>query len=443
MCNLFFKKFKNILDIFCIIIKWLSFIYWFSTNYNIIKTDINQAKILKNKLENLGILGIKLGQYLCTRTDITSDIMKDELKIFLNDNKTHSIDHTMKILEESNIINIDDINIGDIIGSGSLNQVYHITMNNNLYQDTKLVLKIKHPEVFKLTNEIYAIKKMIKFLSCFNRFNLFINIDWDSFFNVLEEQVNLNNEKKFMEKYYNIFKNVYEITIPKYIMGNMNFIIMTLCEGKPLNTISKDNPIYMKAHNLCICSSIHTFFCHNIIYGDVHEGNILVQDNGNISIIDFGICIEFDEDDFNGIYAFSKFENDPSEINCYAFIKSFIHSYDIYNNNINIKELSNNVHKDYHLHQIKRMHDTFNTITSYIRKYNAYMKGKCLLFFLNSILIENLSIYNETIDMSTAIGISYMKKNNFLIDGFHLANDYYDTIMKKIPTDLKIKYNLL
>jgi predicted unusual protein kinase regulating ubiquinone biosynthesis (AarF/ABC1/UbiB family) len=443
MCKLFLKKIKNILDILCIIIKWVSFIYWFSTKYDIIKTDINQSKILKNKLENLGILGIKLGQYLCTRSDITSDIMKNELVAFLNDNKIHSIDHTIKILEESNIINIDDINIGDIIGSGSLNQVYHININNNLYQDTKLVLKIKHPEVFKLNNEIYAVKKIIKFLSCFNRFNIFINIDWDSFFNILEEQIDLNNEKKFMEKYYNIFNNVPEITIPKYIMGNTDFIIMTYCEGNSLNTIPKNDPIYLRAHNLCICSSIHTFFCNNIIYGDVHEGNILVKDNGNISIIDFGICIEFNEDDFNGIYAFAKFENDPSIENCYAFIQSFVHPYDIYNNTINIKELSNKVHKEYHLHQIKKMHDTFNIISSYAKKYNAYLKGKCLLYFINFILIENLSPYNETIDISTSIAISHMKKTNFLTKNFHLFDEYYDIIMKKTPSDIIEKYNLL
>ena len=440
MCNLFFKNIKTIFDILYIIIKWLSFIYWFSTNYYMIKIDTSYVKILKNKLEKLGILGIKLGQYLCTRTDITSDVMKNELKTFLNENKIHSINHTKKILQQYNIY--DDIIIGDIIGSGSLNQVYHITMNNSLYQNQKLVLKIKHPEAFQLANEICAVKKIIKFLSCFNQFNIFINIDWNSFFNVLEEQIDLNNEIKFMKKYYNIFKNVPEITTPQYIMGNSDFIIMTFCEGNPLNTIPKNNVKYIRAHNLCICLSIHAFFCHMIIYGDVHEGNILVQDNGNISIIDFGICIELDDDDFNGIYAFSKFENDPSTDNCYSFLKTFIHPYDIYNNNIDIKELSNCVHQEYHLHKIKKMHDTFNIITDYAKKYNAFLKGKCLLYFLNSILIENLSPYNENIDMSTAIAISYMKKTNFLTNDFYLLDEYYNVIMKKIPSDLIKKYDI-
>jgi hypothetical protein len=44
--------------------------------------------------------------------------------------------------------------------------------------------------------------------------------------------------------------------------------------------------------------------------------------------------------------------------------------------------------------------------------------------------------------MSTIIAITYMKRNNFLIDDFHIIDDYYNNLLKKIPVELIDKYNL-
>ena len=120
--------------------KWMVFIGWLSWNYTRINNDPYYAKKLKEYLESLGILGIKLGQYLCNRQDICSDVMKNELEEFLSNNPIHSITHTNAILEKWGVT---DIELGEVIGSGSLTQVYRC---NKKGSDEKLVLKIKHPE---------------------------------------------------------------------------------------------------------------------------------------------------------------------------------------------------------------------------------------------------------------------------------------------------------
>ena len=147
---------------FFIIWKWVSFIYWFSRNYTEIKISEIYSKLLKEKLENLGILGIKFGQYLCNRADISTKIMRNELMSFLNNNKTHSIEHTMELLNKSGIFKTRNVTLGRIIGSGSLTQVYECKLDNS---DEKLVLKVKHPEVSKLHDEIYALKTITWFTS--------------------------------------------------------------------------------------------------------------------------------------------------------------------------------------------------------------------------------------------------------------------------------------
>ena len=416
-------------------IKWIYTIYWFTNNYKMIQTDKLYAKQFKDKLNNLGILGIKFGQYICTRSDITTDIMKEELKVFLNNNILHSIKDTNIILEKAGIIN--DIILGEVIGSGSFAQVYRCT-----YQNRDLVIKVNHPSINNLRYEIVAIKSIIKLLSCFNKFKMFINIDWNQFFNIIESQINLNNEKKYMDKYYSIYNNNSDITIPQYIIGNNDFIIMTYCEGKPLNYYPRDSIQYKKAHNLLMCSSIHTMFLHYINYGDVHEGNILVKDDGTLSIVDFGICIEINEDEFIGLNALSKFENNPTYNNCYNLLKAIIQPKDIYNNIINFDKISNDICRSYTYTKNNKMNETISIIEKCALENNILIKANFLTFLLNVVLVESLSPYNEIVDMSTIIAITYMKRNNFLIDDFHIIDDYYNNLLKKIPVELIDKYNL-
>lgn len=436
----FFKKLYNII---IILISWLRFMYWLNGNYNNIKNNREYAKLLKEKLENLGILGIKLGQYLCTRIDITSDIMKEELQVFLNNNKTHGIDHTINILNKAGINNII---IQDIIGSGSLTQVYRCKLPSYSATET-FVLKVKHPEIANLNNEIYVVKKIIRFMSCFKKFSFFINIDWNGFFNLLEIQLDLNNEKRFMEKYYSMYHNNSEITIPQYIIGNSDFIIMTYCEGKTLNCYDRNSNIYKKAHNLLSCSIYHTFFNNMIIHGDIHEGNILVRDDGTISIIDFGICVELSEDDIKGIMAASKFENDPTKENLYNFVNAIIYPYDIYNKNVNINNIVTIIYNDYNIiyskTKLTSFNDNINRIITNLKQYDVIIKNNILLYLLNILLISGMTPYNEKYNMTPIIALSYMKQNRFFIKECEsFLDEYYNIMYKKIPIDLIKKYNI-
>ena len=440
MISFLYQYIKKRITIMLIFFKWIYFMCWFGYNYNNIKTNPIYAKLLKTKLENLGILGIKLGQYLCNRIDVCTYIMKEELKIFLNNNSIHSFSHTKNILDKAGI---KDIVIGEVIGSGSLTQVYMCKLDNI---QEHLVLKVKHPEVFQINNEIIALKSLIRMLSYFKKFSLFVNLDWNEFFMLLEKQLDLNNEKVFLEKYYNIYENkIPEITTPKYIMGNEDYIIMTWCPGKPLNCIPKSSSVYKKAHNLFMTSSLHTFFIHQITHGDVHEGNILVKDDGTISIIDFGICLEFSEEQYQGIFAISKFENNPTLDRCKLFISALIQPCDVYNKPINLEVFSKEVYDEYITLNYKfkpiNMSDLFNLLSKYIQKYNVLLKGNILSYILNMILLEGLSPYDEKIDISTYVAANYMKNKPFFIEEMDFVLDeYYNELIKKIPVDIIEKY---
>ena len=430
-------------------VKWIIFVYWFTRNYNMIRTDSLYAIQFKNKLENLGIMGIKFGQYICSRTDITTDIMKQELQSFLSENKLHSMEHTMMILNKANINNII---IDDVIGSGSLTQVYRCRLPAYSMNET-FVLKVKHPDVYKIKYEISALKYLLKILSYFNRFKLLINVEWNNFFMLLETQLDLNNEKKFMEKYYSIYNNnkneMKDITIPHYIVGNKDFIIMTYCEGKPLNMYPRDSMQYKRAMILFGSSTIHTFYKHMIIHGDIHEGNILVRDDGCISIIDFGICIELNDDECHGIYALSNFANEPTYNNIKLVVYAFAQPLDIYNNPINIDTLSHEIYNmviklDEATNNNKRstINNTFNIVVNVTTKYNALIKSNILLYFMNIALTESLSPFigeEKLVEMSLVM--LYMKNSKYFLEECeHFLDDYYKDSIRYISKETLEKY---
>ena len=427
---------------FLIFCKWILFMFWFSWNYKKIKVDKSYAVSLKSKLENLGIIGIKLGQYLCNRRDVCSDIMKEELKSFLSSNKVHSFMHTKQILDKAGV---NDLVIGDIIGSGSLTQTYLCTKEGS---DRKLVLKVMHPEVRTIIHEISALKSILKAFSYFGKFKTLVNVDWNKFFFLIEQQTDLDNEKKYMKKYFDIYTDkLPEIEIPEFIQGNSDYILMSFCEGRQLNEIPRDSELYARAHNKFACSFVHTFFIHQIIHGDIHEGNILVKDNGDISMIDFGICIELTEQQYKGIFATSRFENEPSMETSMEFIKAVIEPWDVFGNMINMKQLCKDSYEEY----VKAcdgkiqtsINNFFNSLIIFIQKYNVLMKGEILSYFLNMILIEGLSPCNERINMSGFKAVVYMKKHPFYLDEMDfLLDEYYGELKKKFPQDLIEKYDV-
>ena len=423
--------------------KWLSFLLWMYRYYPTVCTNPVYTKQCRQKLESLGILGIKLGQYLCNRPDMITAIMKKEFSVLLSNNKIHPLSHTKALLRDANMEQV--VVLGEVIGSGSLAQVYRCSIGD----DHNLVLKINHPEVSQLPVEIDVMKKLIKILGCMSRFTFIKNMDWDEFFSALESQIDMTNEIANLQTFRTMYKDkLSEITIPRYVSGNKNFIIMTYCEGKTLNHFEKDDPIYQKAHNLFVCSLIHTGFVYRFMHGDIHEGNILVKDNGDISIIDFGVCMRLSEEQFLGILSISKFEIDPSYENCESLVEALIHEYTIDGKTLDIPVLAHELYDKYKTILTDRgvtptITDFFDLVTTMAQRYRVLIRGNIMAYFMNVILLEGLSPFSEDQQMSSMIALAHMKRTPFFVEegGAHLEEYYQTTLAKTFPYLIE-KYNL-
>jgi len=418
--------------------KWLNFLRWYYYYYHHIYDSPYYSKLFKDKLEQLGILGIKIGQYLCNRPDISSDIMKKELSVFLSQNKVHGIRHTESLLKKANI----NVQLGEVIGSGSLTQVYTCTLEGD---DRPLVVKVKHPEVEQLKIEIQVIKTILYFTSCFSSCRVVQYMDWNDFFGLIEEQMDMRNEISHMKKFAEIYRDMDEICVPEFVVGNEDCIVMTFCQGKTLNLIPREEPIYHKAHMLFVCSVIYSGLAHRILHGDVHEGNILVKENGDISIIDFGVCTRLTIEQLIGIFAVSKFECTPNYDNCHELVIALTHDAIIEKDPVKLNLLTNEI-LDRYTEEIQipaNYMSFFNLIVSLSHKYKILIRGNIISYFMNVILLEGLSPFHGEHELSALISINYMNSHPFFKKNHNKdIEKYFKSLVLRTKPELLKKYNI-
>jgi predicted unusual protein kinase regulating ubiquinone biosynthesis (AarF/ABC1/UbiB family) len=432
--------------------KWFAFIVYFHINHKWLLNEYEGVLRLRKEFINLGILGLKLGQYLGSRNDIFSDEHKKVFEDFLSENPSHELSYTNFIINEeideivsrekiySNIslkqilphLSLEPI----VLGSGSVAQAYRCTIN----ETTPCVLKVLHPQSVELGGEVQAVKYVLKILTTFVK--TLINVDWDDFFQSILDQCDLKNEAENMEKFYNIFKDHPMIETPEPMYWSKKFLIMSFCEGKPIVKIDRKSDIYENASRHVCSSYIYSILKNNCGHGDLHPGNVLVKPNGKIAILDYGICLRADDIDmksflrswFKSIISFN-YED------LYIVFGFLIKDYDKFNRKINfdtvvIKWIE--YYKDKNEANIQNAKTKtgmdFNLImkelSAFIRINNYIIKGFCFTALLQFFILENY-INDNGLGYGKCYMInifSFMKHNQYYVDNLgYIIHQLYES----------------
>lgn len=110
-----------------------------------------------------------------------------------------------------------------------------------------------------------------------------------------------NKINQVYERETTILKHLDGTFTPKYITGgvteNRSYIVMELCSGEHVSRVAKrfrELPIKESRNKLLeLCKKIVSAYVHlhtnNVIHGDVHQGNLLFEEEGSLKVIDFGL----------------------------------------------------------------------------------------------------------------------------------------------------------
>jgi len=257
----------------------------------LIKHNLYNDKVVKIFLKNMhncGVITTKMIQWSIPYLKI---INYDEniIKIFektYEECPIHSLEWTEKIYENDLYENIhDNYDILDVVGSGSIAQVYKIKCKktNKIY-----ALKVKHPNT---ENNFRIIKYYMKIIFFIFSFNNILPIELEKFLNQFESQLNFVNEANNLLKFNELYNNNNIFKIPKLYKLSKNLILMEYINGKSLNYFR--NKIEHYKYHLCIYIFINNnLFINDFNHGDLHNYNWKITDDNKIIIYDFGLCWE-------------------------------------------------------------------------------------------------------------------------------------------------------
>ena len=262
--------------------------------------NIKNEKIIGKKLfdclEHLGPGYVKFGQALSTRPDLIGENTCNFLKSLQDDLKPISSSIAKKIINNENeyflqksLLSFDKIPIA----SASVAQVHTGILKNG----KKVAIKILKPNIKKLLfrdfSFFYWIAKCLEFcIPNIRRLKLSKNVEVLS--EVSLNELDLTLEASAADELAENFKDHPNYKVPKiyWEFTTTDMLVLEFVEGIRIDDLSSLN---VMEHNIKKITEIGTevfflqVFRDGFFHGDMHPGNILIDQQGALVPIDFGI----------------------------------------------------------------------------------------------------------------------------------------------------------
>ena len=256
-------------------------------------TELGEA--LRQSFETLGPTFIKFGQLLSTRSDIFPMEITTHLEMLQDDVKAFPSNQAVALIEESLGASIDDLFMSfdqEPVAAGSIAQVHAAYLNTG----DKVAVKVQRPGIKDLMK--LDIKIMATLSRRLNRFIPTSNVvDFNDvvleFRDQIKEELDFSKEAEYMLAFSKQHRHDKYITVPKlYVnLSHEKVLVMEFIEAKSVKLLSKDQVCEFgeQISRALIYSFSKQVFEFGFFHADLHPGNILLDDDLNIYLTDFGI----------------------------------------------------------------------------------------------------------------------------------------------------------
>ena len=270
------------------------------------KTNLNENEgaRLSKSLQSMGTTFIKLGQFLVTRPDIIGDDLAKQLEGLQDRLPAFTLSEAKAIIKKD--LGDDTFNsiidLSEPVAAASIAQVHKAKINDNgTIKD--VAIKILRPDIKKIFNEeIDALMLFAFFVESFIKKTKRLKLIEVVF--LLKEITNLEMDLRFeaaaANEYSENTKNDNGFKVPQIYWNYTNENVMTLdwVEGV---SIRETEALQKKGldTNKIASDIIQHFLRHAVrdgfFHADMHQGNIFIDNNGQIIPIDFGIMGRLDK----------------------------------------------------------------------------------------------------------------------------------------------------
>jgi len=287
------------------LIKILFKIIGFSfSNRNQINQIENENKKLSNSLQSMGTTFIKLGQFLATRPDIIGEELSKQLETLQDKLPAFPLSEAKEMIRKDlgNEMFNSIINLSEPIAAASIAQVHKAQINEDgVIKD--VAIKILRPKIKKIFNEeIDALMLLAFMIESFIKKTKRLKLIEVVF--LLKEITNLEMDLRFeaaaANEYADNTKNDSGFNVPKIYWNLTSENVMTLDWIDGISIRENEELLNRRIDTKKIASDIIQHFLRHAIrdgffHADMHQGNIFIDNSGQIVPIDFGIMGRLDK----------------------------------------------------------------------------------------------------------------------------------------------------
>jgi len=256
------------------------------------KLHLKNASRTKNAILELNGLFLKVGQLISIMSNIAPEAYGTVLES-LQDNTPNSdfelIKNSLETELEDSVENIFSTFNEIPIASASIGQVHKAVLKTGEH----VAVKIQHPNINELAKiDLSIIEKLIGLVSRFFKIKGIDHV-YNQVKEMIYEELNYTAEACNMETISLQCEKIEGIIIPKVYSEYSSKKILTtaFCEGTKITNIKQLNEWGIDENT--IAEKLIFVYCemilnHGYYHADPHPGNLLVNKNGEVIILDFG-----------------------------------------------------------------------------------------------------------------------------------------------------------
>ncbi|MBF0159919.1 MAG: 2-polyprenylphenol 6-hydroxylase [Magnetococcales bacterium] len=256
-----------------------------------------RAVRMRMAMEELGPTFIKFGQALSTRVDALPDDIGQEIKKLQDDVPPCPLAQIKPMVEKSLkgplqqfFSRFDD----EPVASASIAQVYHAITHEGRH----VAIKVRRPNIEDVVRDdiriLYFIASLVENnVPEWRRFKVRQVVD--EFASTIRNEMNFQVEAARADKFRQNFANDPELKVPEVIwsLSSTSVLILEWVDGIPIDELASWNGLGGPDPDM-ISKNIGTIFFKQVFrdgyfHADQHPGNLLVQPDGTLIMIDFGI----------------------------------------------------------------------------------------------------------------------------------------------------------
>jgi len=266
--------------------------------------NINEGVSFSKSLQSMGTTFIKLGQFLATRPDIIGVELSKELESLQDKLPPFALAEAKEIIKKDlgNETFNSIINLSEPVAAASIAQVHKAQIDDNgVIKD--VAIKILRPDIKKIFNdEIDALLLFAFIVESFLKKTKRLKLV-DVVF-LLKEITNLEMDLRFeaaaANEYSENTKNDVGFRVPQIYWNFTSENVMTLDWVEGVSIRETENLQKKNINTKKIASDIIQHFLRHAVrdgffHADMHQGNIFIDNNGQIVPIDFGIMGRLDK----------------------------------------------------------------------------------------------------------------------------------------------------